>query len=68
MMNWIKHEIMWEPIGAPREDAPVAAGGRMKQICKNCGGCRPSYKGGICEKTGKKTKLTGTCEDWRPKK
>ena len=25
-------------------------------------------KGGICEKTGKKTKLTGTCEDWRPKR
>ena len=39
----------------------------MKEICKNCGRCRPTYKGGICEKTGKKTKLTGTCEDWRPK-
>lgn len=39
----------------------------MKEICKNCGGCKPTYKGGICEKTGKKTKLTGTCEDWRPK-
>lgn len=40
----------------------------VKEICKNCGSCKPTYKGGICEKTGKKTKLSGTCEDWRPKR
>ena len=40
----------------------------MKEICKNCTHCKPTYKGGLCEKTGKKTKLTKEgCEDWRPK-
>ena len=41
--------------------------GAMKEICKNCDKCKPTYKGGICQKTGKKTKLSGTCEDWRAK-
>ena len=29
----------------------------MKEICKNCVKCKPTYKGGICEKTGKKTNV-----------
>lgn len=37
----------------------------MKEICKNCVHCKPSYKHGICEITQKKTKQTGTCENWR---
>ncbi len=40
----------------------------MKEVCKNCGHCKPTYKGGICEVKGKKVKLSGTCERWWPKK
>ena len=40
----------------------------MKEICKNCLHCKPTYKGGACEWKGKKVKLSGTCEEWRPKK
>ena len=41
----------------------------MKEICKNCAYCSPTYKGGICSQTGKKVKLTkGTCDDWIPKR
>ena len=39
----------------------------MKEICKNCESCRPSYKGGVCERNGKKVKLSGSCEYWNPK-
>ena len=39
----------------------------MKKICKNCANAGPTYKGYICRKTGKKTKSTGKCEDWREK-
>lgn len=39
----------------------------MKEICKNCINAHPTYKGVCCEKTGKKTKTTSTCEDWRSK-
>ena len=39
----------------------------MKEICKNCIHAQQSYKCIICEMTGKKTKTTSTCEDWRPK-
>lgn len=39
----------------------------MKEICKNCTHCKPSYKRDVCEITGKKTKQTGTCENWRAK-
>lgn len=40
----------------------------MKEICKNCNKGKPTYKGNLCQKTGKKTKLTGTCGDFWPKK
>ena len=40
----------------------------MKEICKNCESCGPTYKGGFCSKKKKKVKLSGTCEDWREKK
>lgn len=40
----------------------------MKEICKNCSHCKPTYKGGYCEKTSKKVKLSGSCEDFWPKK
>lgn len=40
----------------------------MKEVCKNCGHCKPTYKGGTCEVKGKKVKLSGTCERWCPKK
>lgn len=40
----------------------------MKEICKNCEHCRPTYKGVHCEKKGKKVKTQGTCEDFWPKK
>lgn len=36
----------------------------MKEICKNCACCKPTYKGQLCEKTGKKVKQKDTCEDW----
>ena len=40
----------------------------MKEICKNCVHAKPTYKGVNCELTGKKTKTTATCEDWRDKR
>lgn len=40
----------------------------MKEICKNCTHCKPTYKGGQCEIKNKKVKLAGTCEDWRAKR
>ncbi len=40
----------------------------MKEICKNCGNTRPTYKGIICEHKGKKVKTTTTCPEWRPKR
>lgn len=40
----------------------------MREICKNCCYCKPTYKGGRCEIKHKKIKLQGTCEDWRPKR
>ena len=39
----------------------------MKEICKNCTHCKQTYKGGRCEIKDKKIRLSGTCEDWRPK-
>ena len=39
----------------------------MKETCKNCAHCKPSYKSGVCEITGKKTKQSATCESWRAK-
>ena len=39
----------------------------MKEICKNCTHCKPTYKGQLCEKTGKKVKQKDTCEDWHQK-
>ena len=40
----------------------------MKEICKNCSHCVPTYKGGRCEIKDMKVKLQGTCEHWYPKK
>lgn len=40
----------------------------MKESCKNCMSCRPTYKGGYCEIKRKKVKLSGTCEDHTPKR
>lgn len=41
----------------------------MKEICKNCLHCKPSYKHSVCEdKNGARVRLTETCENWRPKK
>lgn len=40
----------------------------MKEICKNCAKCKPTYKGGYCEDKMKKVRLSGTCEYWCPKR
>ncbi len=40
----------------------------MKEVCKNCIHCKPTYKGQLCELTAKKTKRDSTCEDWRKKR
>lgn len=40
---------------------------QMKEMCKNCSRCKPSYKGGICERTGKKVKYTSVCVHFWPK-
>lgn len=40
----------------------------MKEICKNCVHCKPTYKGGTCElQKNKRVKMSGTCESWRAK-
>ena len=39
----------------------------MKEICKNCSHCGETYKGGYCEVKKKKTKLQGTCEEFKKK-
>ena len=39
----------------------------MKEICKNCSHCKPTYKGGQCEIKKKKVKLQGSCDRWSPK-
>jgi AcrR family transcriptional regulator len=54
-------ENNWEPVTALLEEG-------MKQTCKDCEHCKPTYKGGMCELKRKKVKLSGTCEDWRKKK
>lgn len=38
-----------------------------KETCKTCANCNPSYKGGVCRKTGKRVKYGNTCEEWRQK-
>ena len=40
----------------------------MKEICKNFSRSHPTYKGSLCELTGKKTKQQGTCENWCQKR
>lgn len=41
----------------------------MKEICRNCQHCKPTYKGGRCEITGKKVvMIKGTCDRWTEKK
>jgi hypothetical protein len=37
----------------------------MKEICKNCTHCSPTYKGGYCVVKDKKVKVSGTCDKWR---
>ena len=47
----------------------------MKEICKNCDYCHPSYKSYVCAfqsrigvgKTMKKTSANGTCQNWKEK-
>lgn len=39
----------------------------MKETCKNCGGCKPTYKGVSCDIKGKKVKIQGTCEQFAPR-
>ena len=40
----------------------------MKEICKNCDHCKPTYKGQLCEVKKKKTGQQATCDEWRPKR
>lgn len=40
----------------------------MKEICKNCISCKPTYKGGCCECKGKKVKLQDSCPEWTEKR
>ena len=41
----------------------------MKNTCKNCKYCNPSYKSYVCCKDSrqKKVKLTDKCEKWKVK-
>lgn len=36
--------------------------------CKTCEWCSPSYKGGLCTRTNKKTKYTGHCDHYAKKR
>lgn len=38
-----------------------------KEICKNCGHCKPTYKGQYCDLKQKKVKRDSTCDKWRAK-
>jgi hypothetical protein len=49
-------------------ETETAGGDGMKEICKNCVHCKPTYKGQLCELTGKKVKRDSTCENWREKR
>lgn len=40
---------------------------QTKETCKTCAQSSPTYKGILCQRTGKKVKTTGTCEEWRAK-
>lgn len=40
----------------------------MKEICKNCEHCKPTYKGSRCDIKDKKVRQQDTCESWWPKK
>lgn len=40
----------------------------MKEICKNCSKCSPTYKGFYCQQKQKKVKGQGTCEEFCPKR
>jgi hypothetical protein len=41
----------------------------MKEICKNCEHCKPTYKSYYCGRDkAKKTRLQDTCEKWERKK
>lgn len=41
----------------------------MKEICKNCIHCKPTYKSYYCDKSTrkKKVKLQETCMEWTGK-
>lgn len=40
----------------------------MKKTCKNCDHCKPTYKGGYCDQTGKKVRQQDEgCKKWREK-
>ena len=41
----------------------------MKDICKNCAYCKPTYKSYYCDRDKtKKVRLQDTCEKWERKK
>jgi hypothetical protein len=40
----------------------------MKEVCKNCQYCHPTYKGGYCEIKNKKIKLSAKCDSWKEKR
>lgn len=41
----------------------------MKEICKNCEHCKPTYKSYYCDQDkSKKTRLQDTCEKWERKR
>lgn len=39
----------------------------MKEICKNCVSCSPTYKGQLCSITGKKVRQQDSCKNWKGK-
>lgn len=44
-------------------------GENMKDTCKTCKHCHPSYKSNVCCKDNrqKKVKLNDSCKDWKEK-
>lgn len=40
----------------------------MKETCKNCEYCSPTYKGVYCNRKKKKVKAADSCENWSEKK
>ena len=47
----------------------VSEGEKMKEICRNCEHCKPTYKAYYCDVSPKKkkVKLQGSCAEWTEK-